>query len=85
VALLAVLIGSGVGLAVLPGGPSFAWLARAHRWSTYAITPILLGHIVIASGILPGYRGVARSMHLGGKLRTEVAQRIWPGWFGRHG
>jgi cytochrome b subunit of formate dehydrogenase len=84
VALLAVLIGSGVGLALLSGGPSFAWLARAHRRSTYAITPILMGHIVIASGILPGYRGVARSMHLGGKLRAEVAQRIWPGWFGRH-
>lgn len=80
VVLLAALVGSGVGLAVIAGGPSFLWLTRIHRWSTYAITPVLAGHILIASGVLPGYRGVARSMHLGGKLRADVAQRIWPGW-----
>jgi hypothetical protein len=57
--------------ALIDGGPSFHWLTRVHRWSSYAITPVLLGHILIASGVLPGYRGVARSMHLGGKLRAE--------------
>jgi formate dehydrogenase subunit gamma len=52
----------------------------AHRWATYLITPVLLGHILIAAGVLPGYRGVARSMHLGGRLPVEVARRLWPGW-----
>lgn len=83
VVLLAALVGSGVGLVSVSGGPSFVWLARIHRWATYLITPVLLGHIVIASGILPGYRGVARSMHLGGRLRTDVARRVWPGWLER--
>ena len=36
--------------------------------------------MIVAMGILPGYRGVWRSMHLGGKLPTEVAHRLWPGW-----
>lgn len=83
VLLLAALIASGAGLAVIQGGPSFVWLALIHRWSAYAITPVLAGHILIASGVLPGYRGVARSMHLGGKLRAEVAQRVWPAWLAR--
>jgi cytochrome b subunit of formate dehydrogenase len=84
-ALLAVLIGSGVGLATVDGGTTFVWLQRVHRWSTFLLTPVLLGHIVIASGVLPGYRGVARSMHMGGRLRVDVARRIWPGWLERHG
>jgi formate dehydrogenase subunit gamma len=83
VALLAALIGSGVGLVSVSGGPSFVWLVRIHRWSTYLITPVLIGHIVIASGVLPGYRGAARSMHWGGRLRVQVAQRLWPGWLER--
>lgn len=56
------------------------WLRRVHRWATYLVTPVLLGHILIAAGVLPGYRGVARSMHLGGRLPVEVARRLWPGW-----
>jgi cytochrome b subunit of formate dehydrogenase len=83
--LFAALIGSGVGLTVVVGGPSFVWLQRVHRWSTYAITPLLLAHILIAAGVLPGYRGVARAMHLGGRLRAEVAHRVWPEWLGRRG
>jgi formate dehydrogenase subunit gamma len=83
VGLLAVLIGSGVALVTISGGPAFVWLVRVHRWSTYAITPVLIGHIVIASGILPGYRGVARAMHLGGRLPVAVARRVWPGWLAR--
>lgn len=84
VALLATLVGSGVGLTQVVGGPGFVWLDKVHRWSTYLITPVLIGHIAVASGILPGYWGVARSMHLGGRLRVEVARRIWPGWLDRH-
>ncbi|GGM68498.1 cytochrome b/b6 domain-containing protein [Dactylosporangium sucinum] len=82
--LLAALIGTGIGLLAVDGGPAFVWLQRIHRWSTYLVTPVLLGHILIASGVLPGYRGVARGMHLGGKLRVEVARRIWPGWLELH-
>src|SRR5262249_22394930 len=57
--LLAVLVGTGVGLVTVDGGVAFIWLQRVHRWSTFALTPVLLGHILIASGGLPGYRGVA--------------------------
>ena len=77
---LAVLIGSGVGLALVGGGPSFVLLRHIHQWSTWLITPVLIGHIVIASGLLPGYRGVARAMHFGGRLPVQVAKRVWPGW-----
>jgi formate dehydrogenase subunit gamma len=80
VGLLLALIGSGVGLLLVTGGPAFVVLRRIHQWATWLITPILLGHVVIASGILPGYRGVARAMHLGGRLPVEVARRVWPGW-----
>ncbi len=83
VALLVALVASGVGLALLHGGPTFAVLVHVHRWSTYAVAPVLLGHILIAAGVLPGYRGVWRSMHLGGHLDTDVARRIWPAWLER--
>jgi cytochrome b subunit of formate dehydrogenase len=83
VVLLAALVISGVGLERLHGGPTFAALVHVHRWSTYAVTPVVLGHIVIAAGVLPGYRGVWRSMHLGGHLDARVARRIWPAWLER--
>ena len=82
-ALLVALVASGAAMALLHGGPTFAVLVRVHRWSTYAVTPVLLGHILIAAGVLPGYRGVWRSMHLGGHLDAEVARRIWPAWLER--
>lgn len=81
---LAVLVLSGVGLAMLHGGPVFAVLARVHRLATYPVTILLAGHILVAAGVLPGYRGVWRSMHLGGHLRDDVARRIWPVWTDRH-
>lgn len=84
VAILVTLVVSGVGMALLHGGPAFAVLVRVHRWSTYAVTPVLLGHILIAAGIVPGYRGVWRSMHLGGHLDVEVARRVWPAWLERN-
>lgn len=81
--LLLALIGSGVGLVLVSGGPMFVWFGRIHRWATYLFIPVLAGHVVIASGLLPGYRGVWRSMHLGGRLRQRDAARVWPGWFER--
>lgn len=82
ITLLAV-VGSGAGMALLHSGPAFALLVRAHRWSTYLLTPLIAGHILIASGVLPGYRGVWRSMHLVGRLDRTVANRLWPGWLDR--
>jgi cytochrome b subunit of formate dehydrogenase len=79
---LAAVVGSGVGIAMLHGGPAFVWLVRVHRWSTYLLTPVLLGHILITF-LPPGYRGAWRSMHLGGRLSTQVARRLWPGWLER--
>jgi cytochrome b subunit of formate dehydrogenase len=83
--LLALLIASGVGLVLVSGGPVFVWLNLIHRWSTYLLTPLLLGHILIAAGVLPGYRGVWRSMHFGGRIKRSDAERVWPGWTRRGG
>jgi formate dehydrogenase subunit gamma len=83
VGLFVALIGSGIGLVLVTGGPWFVWLQRVHRWATYLLTPVLVGHIVIAAGLPPGYRGVARGMHLGGHLPQRVAERVWPGWLDR--
>ena len=84
VGLLALLVVSGVGLVVVESGPLFAALNLVHRVSTIAFTVIIVGHIVVAAGILPGYRGVWRSMHLGGRLSLDTARRLWPGWTERH-
>ena len=80
---LLVLVGSGLGLVSLHGGPAYVVFNRLHTWSTYLVTALLAGHILIAAGVLPGYRGVWRSMHLGGRLRIGVARRLWPGWLER--
>ncbi|HEX4818067.1 MAG TPA: cytochrome b/b6 domain-containing protein [Nonomuraea sp.] len=81
---LLALVGSGAGMALLHGGPVFAVLVRIHIWATYAATALIAGHVVVAAGVLPGYRGVWRSMHLGGRLDRTVAFRLWPGWAVRH-
>jgi formate dehydrogenase subunit gamma len=83
IGLLAV-TASGVAMALLHGGPAFVWLVPIHKWSTYALVPLLAGHVLIASGVLPGYRGVWRSMHLGGRLPVSVARRLWPAWTDEH-
>ncbi len=77
---LVVLVGTGAGLAVIHGGPTFVVLALVHKWTTYPVTGLIAGHILVASGVLPGYRGVWRSMHLGGRLHASVARRLWPAW-----
>jgi formate dehydrogenase subunit gamma len=69
--LLVVLVGSRVGLVLVSGGPAFVWYHRLHRWSTLPFTPVIVGHVLVASGVLPGYRGVWRAMHLGGRLRRR--------------
>lgn len=81
--LLVALIVSGIGLVTVSGGPAFVWFGRIHRWATYLLTPIVIGHILIASGVLPGYRGVWRSMHFGGRLHERDAGRVWPVWLAR--
>jgi formate dehydrogenase subunit gamma len=81
---LGAVTGSGIAMALMHGGPAFVWLVPIHRWSTYLLIPLLGGHILIASGVLPGYRGVWRSMHLGGRLDAAVARRLWPGWAERY-
>jgi formate dehydrogenase subunit gamma len=78
VVALLVLAASGFGMLFLP--PIGVDLLVVHRWTTFLLTPVLLGHILVAAGLLPGYRGVWRSMHLGGRLPAEVARRIWPTW-----
>ncbi len=65
---LAVLVGSGAGLTVVHGGPTFVLLARVHKWTTYPVTGLIVGHMIVASGVLPGYRGVWRSMHSAAEL-----------------
>jgi cytochrome b subunit of formate dehydrogenase len=84
VGLLAALVGSGVGMATVHGGSAFVLMVRVHRWSTYLITPVLAGHILITF-LPPGYRGAWRSMHLGGRVPRAVAGRLWPGWLDRAG
>jgi cytochrome b subunit of formate dehydrogenase len=77
---LAVLTTTGIALTTLHGGPAFAALSKIHRWTTYVITPLIAGHLFIAFGVLPGYRGVWRAMHLSGRVRPDTARRVWPGW-----
>jgi formate dehydrogenase subunit gamma len=77
---LFVLVSTGIALTVLHGGPAFLWLARIHKWTTLAITPVVLGHVLVAVGVLPGYRGVWRAMHRDGRVSEDTARRIWPAW-----
>jgi formate dehydrogenase subunit gamma len=77
---LLVLTATGIGMAMLHGGPLFAVLSGIHRWTTFVVTPVLLGHMVVAIGVLPGYRGVWRAMHRGGRISEETARRLWPAW-----
>jgi cytochrome b subunit of formate dehydrogenase len=77
---LLVLTATGIGMTLLHGGPLFALLGWIHRWATFAITPVLAAHLLVAIGVLPGYRGVWRAMHIGGWVSEETARRLWPGW-----
>lgn len=83
VGLLLTLVVSGLGLIAVHAGPLFAALNLVHRLATFAFTAVIAGHIVVAAGILPGYHGSWRSMHLGGRLPLATARRLWPGWTDR--
>ena len=85
VVLLATLVATGIALTLVKSGPVFAWLVLIHRAGTAAFTFVIVGHIVVAAGFLPGYRGVWRAMHVGGRLRFDTARRLWPGWAERVG
>jgi formate dehydrogenase subunit gamma len=80
VGLLLTLVASGVALVFIHVGPAFVVVSAIHRLATIAFTVLIVGHIVVALGILPGYRGVWRSMHLGGRVPLATARRLWPGW-----
>lgn len=75
---LGTLVVSGVALTILKGGPTFATMVRVHRGATYALTVLAAGHVLLALGILPGYRGAWRSMHLRGRVPEPTARRLWP-------
>lgn len=80
---LVALLLSGLGVVFVPDRQLSQALFTVHHWSTLLATPVIVGHIIIASGVLPGYRGVWRSIHLRGRLPVDVARRIWPAWLDR--
>ncbi|MGH9111364.1 MAG: cytochrome b/b6 domain-containing protein [Acidimicrobiales bacterium] len=78
VATLGTLVVTGVMLTTLSGGSTFATMVRVHRAATYVLTALVAGHLVITLGLLPGYRGVWRAMHLRGRVPDATARRVWP-------
>jgi formate dehydrogenase subunit gamma len=78
VALFGALVATGIALTTTHGGPNFVWLVRVHRYATYGLTALVVVHLVVALGLLPGYRGVWRAMHLGGRTPGTTARRVWP-------
>jgi hypothetical protein len=65
-------------LTTLSGGQTFATMVRVHRGSTYVLTGLVVGHLLVTLGILPGYRGVWRAMHWRGRVAESTARRLWP-------
>jgi formate dehydrogenase subunit gamma len=78
VVVIGTLIASGVALTTLSGGGTFAIMVRVHRAATYALTALVAGHLLVASGVLPGYRGAWRAMHWRGRVPHTTARRLWP-------
>jgi formate dehydrogenase subunit gamma len=78
VVLLGTLIGTGVTLTTLHGGPTFVWVVRVHRYATYAFVVLAVAHVLVAVGLLPGYRGAWRAMHLRGRVPAATVRRLWP-------
>lgn len=78
VATLGTLVVTGVAMTTLSGGPTFATMVRVHRAATYVLTALVVGHVLLVSGLLPGYRGAWRAM-VGGRVRRATARRLWPG------
>ena len=82
VATLGTLIVSGVAMTTLSGGPTFATMVRIHRGATYVLTVLVVGHVLLVSGLLPGYRGAWRAM-VTGRVTQATARRLWPRDAGR--
>ena len=77
-ASLGTLIVSGVALTTLSGGPTFATMVRVHRAANVVLTLLVAGHLLVVSGILPGYRGAWRAMVGRGRVPAAVVRRLWP-------
>lgn len=77
VATLGTLVVTGVAMTTLSGGPTFATMVKVHRAATYVLTALVVGHVLLVSGLLPGYRGAWRAM-VGGRVRRTTARRLWP-------
>ncbi|HZD00063.1 MAG TPA: cytochrome b/b6 domain-containing protein [Actinomycetes bacterium] len=60
----------------------FGWSLRIHELTTWILCGLLLGHLLLSSGVLPGYRGVWRAMHRDGRVPAATARRLWPQWAG---
>ncbi len=60
----------------------FGWSLRIHELTTWVLLGLVAGHLLLASGVLPGYRGVWRAMHLSGRVPAATARRLWPHWSG---
>lgn len=58
----------------------FGWSLRVHEVTTWVLLGLVLGHLLLASGVLPGYRGVWRAMHRDGRVPAATAKRLWPHW-----
>lgn len=61
----------------------FAWSLRIHRIATWLFVALAAAHILVASGLLPGYRGVWRAMLGSGRVDRSLALGLWPGWVER--
>jgi formate dehydrogenase subunit gamma len=72
------LIGTGIGLGMVSGGPRYAALLQLHRAAAYVLTALVVVHVLLAVGVLPGYRRAWRAMHLGGRTPVDTARRLWP-------
>jgi cytochrome b subunit of formate dehydrogenase len=59
---------------------AFAWSLGLHRLATWVLAAAVAGHVAVASGILPGYRGAWRAMHGDGRVPISLARALWPRW-----
>jgi hypothetical protein len=59
---------------------AFAWSLRLHESATWVLMASIVGHLVVASGAIPAYRGVWRAMHADGRVSRMLADRLWPAW-----
>lgn len=82
VAVVLVLATSGIVMYLVPtGSPTlFGWAIRAHVGAALLLGVSVVVHIIIGSGLLPSHRGVARGIFGDGRVRTALANRLWPDW-----